>query len=363
MIYLDHAATSLPRLAPALEAWARGASLPTPGRGLSSAAMEASGALEEARASVRALCGFGAAVFTSGATHALNQAILGMRPRPTRVALDPLAHNAARRPCLAVGASLWTLPHDEVGRIDVARARREWIAGTELVVVGHGSNVTGLVQPVAALAELARAKGAKVVVDAAQTAGVLDLREALGHVSAVAFSAHKGLRGLPGAGALVVRDELELEPLFFGGTGSDALDDDMPADAPARFEAGTPNLPGALALGAAAAAFLETGPAYDVEATRAALLEAVSASGATIVGRGALPVVAFEGTALSPRELAEVLDRAFHIHVRAGLHCAPAAHRVLGTLARGGAVRISGGSATTSSDVLALKDALAAMAR
>jgi selenocysteine lyase/cysteine desulfurase len=359
VIYLDHAATGLPRRPEALAAAIEAAGLGNPGRGLHAVQRAAREELEAARQAVAALAGSGVVCFTSGATVALNQAILGWRPRPRCVAIAPLLHNAVYRPLRASGAALWPLPHDGCGRIDLARVAASWVAGTSLVVVGHGCNVTGLMQPVAELVELAHARQAAVVVDCAQTAG-LQVPLEVGAADALAWSAHKGLRALPGAGVLVVCGDAVLEPLLHGGTGFDAAAEEMPGELPQRLEAGTPNLPGIAALGrAAASARAET---WDWRGAAAALAEAVQRGGAVIVGRGELPIVSFRLPGVAPRLAEEMLDRACDIVVRAGLHCAPLAHRLLGTLAEG-TVRASAGSCTGPGELEMLGRALQEIAR
>lgn len=364
MIYLDHAATSLPRWPEAVQRAAAAAELPTPGRGHHHLQAGATEEMEKARRAVREVVGFGVVCFTSGATAALNQALLGLRPRPRTVGLDPLAHNALRRPAAELvrrGARCFVLPHDPNGRIDVDRLGAEWPPETDVLALTHGSNVTGLLQPVADVVEIAHKRGAKVLVDCAQTAGLLaPLADHVGPADAVAFSAHKGLRGLPGCGALALQPDLELEPLVSGGTGHDAEADTMPAEYPARLEAGTPNLPGIVAMGEAARLTLaRPWPWRDLGAH---LREALRSAGAVLVGEGKLPVVSFMVEGLRTQGIEEVLDRVYDVVVRAGLHCAPQAHAVLGTL-EDGTVRVSGGAATTVEDVTALCHAVCDVVR
>ncbi len=359
MSYFDHAATSIPRAPVALEAALRGAELANPGRGLHRLQRAAAAEVRSARQVVGALVPGTVVTFHAGATAALNQAIAGLRPRPRAVALGPMLHNAARRPALALGVPTWTLPHDADGVIDIARAEAEWASDTDLIVVGHASNVTGVGQPVEALCALARRKAARVVLDAAPTAGVWSLDVG---ADMVAFSAHKHLRSIPGTGVLAIRAGVELEPLLRGGVGFDAASDDMPAELPERLEAGTPNLPGILALGAAAGA----AESWDAATANAALTEVVRRADLRPLGRAgageALPVVSFEAPGQDPRATEEMLDRVFDITVRAGLHCAPSAHRVLGT-DQVGTVRVSTGATTTDAELEALGRALNDLAR
>ncbi|MEM6732909.1 MAG: aminotransferase class V-fold PLP-dependent enzyme, partial [Myxococcota bacterium] len=164
MIYFDHAATSLPRNPNALSQANEAAAFGNPRRGHHGLQARASTALDDARASVTALAGFGETAFLSSATHSLNQAIIGWKPKPLAVAIGPMSHNAIRRPVLRLGVPSWTLPHLDDGTIDLARLEECWEHGTGLVVLTHGSNITGLLQPVAQVAEFAQSKGAAVIV-------------------------------------------------------------------------------------------------------------------------------------------------------------------------------------------------------
>jgi selenocysteine lyase/cysteine desulfurase len=355
MIWLDHAATSLPRWGDAVEiaaALVRGA---TPGRGRHGPQLEAARALEQARRTVAEVVGGRIVCFGAGATFALNTAIAGWRPRPRRIAIDPWAHNAVRRPALRCGVPVWTLPVDRALRLDVVAAAREWPADLDLVVVTHASNVDGTVLPVAALVELAHRRGAAVVVDAAQTVGTVIPLD-VGDADAIAFSGHKGLRALPGTGVLALGSHVEIEPLVTGGTGEDALDDDMPACLPMRLEAGTPDLGGigALAVGAARAR------PWPWRERAAMLREVVEAAGFDVIGGRDLPIVGVVVPA--PGELEDALDRGYGITSRAGLHCAPSAHRTVGTFPTG-TLRISAGSTTTEADLAALGAALGELRR
>lgn len=359
MTYVDHAATSIPRSPAAVEAALRGAELANPGRGLHRLQRIAAEQVDDARRSVGELVPGMTVTFHAGATAALNQAIAGLRPRPRSVALGPMLHNATRRPAVALGVPLWTLPHDADGVVDVRRAEADWRSETDLLVVSHASNVTGVRQPVEALCALAKRKGARVVLDAAPTAGVWPLEVG---ADLVAFSAHKHLRSIPGTGVLAIAPDIELEPLVRGGVGFDAAADDMPDTLPERIEAGTPNLPGIVALGAA----VRTSGRWDVAAANAALTEVVRSAGLHPLGRlahtDALPVVSFEVAGHEPRAMEEMLDRIFDITARAGLHCAPSAHRVLGT-ERAGTVRVSTGTTTTDDELGRLERALVDLVR
>ena len=145
MIYLDHASTALPKREEAIHAASLAHALPSPGRGKHRWQLEAERCVETAREAVLALGAFEdhVACFTSGATHALNQAIRGVGA--TRIAVGPLAHNAVTRPIAAAEIDAWVLPSDDLGRVDLDAADAGWVEGTDWVVVTHASNVNGVI--------------------------------------------------------------------------------------------------------------------------------------------------------------------------------------------------------------------------
>lgn len=354
MAYFDHAATGLPRCSYAKAAAVDAFDRPSPGRGHHAGQKASQAILDAARAAVGALFPAHAhVVFTSGATAALNQAILGLVPRPRRIALDPMLHNAVRRTVLSLGVPVWILPCNPHGRVLPDRLARSWAPGTDLVVLTHASNVTGIVQPVEEIVAFARRQRAKIVVDAAQTVGAIALG-GLRDCDMLCFSGHKGLRSLPGTGALVVKDGLVLDPRVWGGTGSEALPKTMPLEMPARLEPGTPNLPGIASLGAAARHHV---PWPSLSVARR-LQQIIQRAGFLPLVLGELPVVSFQVPGVPCDKAGEFLDKKAGLQVRTGLHCAPAAHEVLGT-SPAGTVRISAGSTTTDTEFDALVRGLA----
>ncbi len=309
--------------------------------------------MDAAREAVSRLTGGGRnVVFCAGATAALNQALLGVLPKPSLVGVDRMMHNAVRRPLAYRGSPLLLLPCFPNGRISVDAVRAWWPTGMDTLVLTHASNVTGVVQPLAELVEVAHQRSAIVIVDAAQTVGTLS---PLGLVDAdlVAFSGHKGLRTLPGVGCLLVRDGIDLDPLVRGGTGGEALPAHMPARIPERLEAGTVNLPGIASLGAAARAYQP----WDAPGLALHLHEIVRSASFMPVAQGALPVVSFQAPGWGCDEAGAFLDERWNVTVRTGLHCAPQAHLHLGTCPAG-TVRVSAGSVTTRADLEQLAAAL-----
>lgn len=364
-VYLDYAATSALRPEAVVEAVAAylrevGA---TPGRAGHHRSVEAGRVVLRCRRALAELFGIpgdpGRVTFQPSATHALNTALLGLLRPGDRVVRTAYDHNAVRRPVAALrarGVEEVVLSGTPEGGVELEEAERA-LAGARLLALPHASNVLGSVLPVAALAERARAAGALVLLDAAQSAGHLPVDvEALG-VDLLAFAGHKGLLGPQGTGGLWVREGVEPEPLVAGGTGGSSLPEEMPAALPDRLEAGTLNGPGIAGLLAGVRFLLERGVegAHAREAElKARLRRGLAGVGGVRVRTPAAPggvgIVAVTTERVAPHELALRLDREHGVLVRAGLHCAPEAHAVLGTL-EGGAVRFSVGWATTEEDV------------
>jgi selenocysteine lyase/cysteine desulfurase len=312
----------------------------------------------------------GRIAFQLNATHALNTALHGVLRPGDRVVRTSYDHNSVRRPVAAlarIGVGETVLPGFSDGHFDLDEAERA-LAGARLLVLSHASNVLGTVAPVAELAERAHAHGALVLVDGSQSAGHLAVDvEALG-IDLFAFTGHKGLLGPQGTGGLYVREGLEIEPMFAGGTGGESGPDGMPESMPDRLEAGTQNGPGIAGLLAGVEWVLARGVETLHEQQRG-LKARLRARLGEIDGVRLLSPSAPEGVGivtvtlevLEPSELAGRLDRDFGVMTRAGLHCAPEVHRILGTEASG-AVRFSLGWATTEAEVDRAAEAVAAVA-
>ena len=376
-VYLDYAATAAVRpdaVADAVAAYLRGIGA-TPGRSGHRRAVEAGRVAFRCRRALAALFGApgdpGRVTFQLNATHALNVALAGLLRPGDLVVRTAYDHNAVRRPVRALaarGVREAVLSGTADGRVDLDEAER-LLRGARLLVLPHASNVLGCALPVAALAARARAAGALVLVDAAQSAGHLPVDvEAMG-IDLLAFTGHKGLLGPQGTGGLWVREGIDLPPILFGGTGGDSDAPDMPASLPDRLEAGSQNGPGIAGL----LAGVEWIAARGVDAVHRRESEMKARLRA---GVGAIPRVRVlspadpDGVAtvtmvierMDPAETARRLDRDFGVLVRAGLHCAPESHAIMGTKA-GGAVRFSAGWATTEDDVDRAVAAVAALAR
>ncbi|MCU0304988.1 MAG: aminotransferase class V-fold PLP-dependent enzyme [Thermoanaerobaculales bacterium] len=369
MIYLDHAATAFPKAPGVVEAVARflDNEAGNPGRGGHRLTVAASRAIEAARTEVAGLLGGDPerTLLGPGATHWLN-AVLAGRLRPgDRVVTSALEHNSLMRPLrrleLERGLEIVVVAGSDPDGVPDAEAFRAAVAAapTSLVAVNHASNVTGAVLPVAEIA--AAVAPTPVLVDGAQTAGSLPLDiDRLG-VAAFVCSGHKGLLGPPGVGVLLLAEGFHLEPLVLGGTGSRSESEEMPEHLPDRLEAGTPNGPGIAGLGAACR-WLADRDVSAVAAHERRLIGRLADGLAGIAGvslhgwrdgASRVGVLSFTVAGSDLGELAARLDRGHGICLRAGLHCAPAAHRRIGTFP-GGTLRAGVGPFNTEADIDAL---------
>jgi selenocysteine lyase/cysteine desulfurase len=225
--------------------------------------------------------------------------------------------------------------------------------------VGHVSNVTGTAEPISAIGSLCRRKGIPFLVDAAQSAGSVPLDVKADNIDLLAFPGHKGLFGPEGTGGLYIRPGLKLATIREGGTGSRSELKNQPDDIPSRYESGTANVPGIAALGEGIRFVMDTGieKIRKHEAALASrLLEGLSAiQNVTIYGPPPgperNPVISITIKGIDPASAAMILDQSFGIAVRSGLHCAPCAHELLGTLKSGGTIRLSPGYFNTEAEI------------
>lgn len=364
-VYLDYAATSAVRPPEVAEAMVRylhdvGA---TPGRSGHRWATEAGRTVLRCRRALASLVGApgdpGRVTLHLNATHALNAALAGVLRAGDRVVRTAYDHNAVRRPVAALrarGVRETVLTGRPDGTLDLNEVEAA-LAGARLLAVPHASNVLGTALPLAALAERAHAAGALLLVDAAQSAGHLPLDVQRMGIDLLAFTGHKGLLGPQGTGGLWVREGVEVGATLFGGTGGDSDSPDMPALLPDRLEAGSMNGPGIAGLLAGVEWLAARGVAA-AHAREAALKGRLRERLAEIPGVRLLSPPAPDGVGIvtlavdgmDPAEAARRLDRDHGVLCRAGLHCAPESHALLGTLGTG-AVRLSVGWATTEEEV------------
>ena len=366
MIYLDHGATSFPKAPGVTGAVSQflDHEAGNPGRGGHRLTVAASRCIEAAREDIAELLGGDPerTLFGPGATFWLNTVLATRLGPDDRVVVSALEHNAVMRPLRALAASrgveVAVVQGDEPDGLpdpDAVRAAVD-AAPTTLVVVNHASNVTGAVLPVAEIA--AAVAPIPVVVDGAQSAGSIPVDAAALGAAAFVCSGHKGLLGPQGIGVLLLADGFEVEPVIRGGTGSRSESEEMPEHLPDRLEAGTPNGPGIAGLGAACRWLTERG-VESIAAAEARLAQRL-ADGLRDIDdvrlhgwRDGAPhtgVVSFTVGGADNGTIAAGLDREHGIMLRPGLHCAPAAHRRLGTFPDG-TLRAGIGPFTTDDDI------------
>lgn len=409
-IYFDHAATSWPKLPAAVEAAFKfvqecGA---TTGRGTYSSAQTAQNWLSEARLAVSKLVNSNpnCIAFCTSGTHALNAALCGWLQPGDHIVTTAIEHNSllrplasiARRTCSDVVSQL-VLPaasgvaedlidvvnncdeaHFEESKVDTSESELITLSiapcderglvsadaiaalvrpNTKLIAVGHASNVTGTVQPLQAISQIAAKHSARLLVDASQTLGYLPIDMKLLKIDLLAAAGHKGLRAMPGTGILAVTPEMraQLQPLLTGGTGIASEQIDIPPTWPMNVEVGNLNLPAIVSLAIAAQQADTTRPwLISLKRLHGGLLQL---PGVTVygientseVGVRTIPVISITVEGWDIHDLANVLDANYGIETRAGLHCAAKIHEHIGTVATGGTLRMSLGHGTTFDEV------------
>ena len=377
-VYLDQAATSFPKppcVADAMAAYITqvGANV---NRGVYGTAQQAERTVLRLRQRLCALFDFDDpthVVLTPGNTWGLNLVLGGALHPGDHCIVSAMEHNAVMRPLHRLagqGVTFDRIPCDEEGFLDLTALEKLFRPNTKLVVLAHASNVSGTLQDAAAVGRICAAHGVPFCLDAAQTAGHLPLSFKELGLAALSVPAHKGLMGPQGLGALLLAPDFAkaLDPYVTGGTGSASDSEEQPGYMPDKFEPGTQNLPGIYGWEAALAYLAEIG----VETVRA---HDVAISRRFMEGLSTIPGVALKGPKDPERrvgvfsldfagrdnaEVAYTLENQFGILTRCGLHCAPAAHKTLGTFPRG-TVRFSTGWFTSEADIDAALAAIRAV--
>jgi cysteine desulfurase family protein len=377
-VYLDNAATSYPKPSEVHDRMRTfllefGAN---PGRGSYRMVHEVERQMAEAR---RVIAEFFNApdparvIFTLNATDALNMGLKGLLGQGDHVVTSTVDHNSVIRPLNRM---------EREGMITVTRVRPDGHGvvspgavaaalqpGTRLVALLHGSNVSGALLPVGEIGQLTRQRGISFLVDAAQTAGVWPVDIRAMNIDMLAIPGHKGLLGPAGTGALILGEGVELKAWREGGTGGNSAHPVQPEEYPHHMEAGTLNTPGIAGLVAGIRYIERRGiddiRSHDLELVRR-IMEAL-ADHAKLRFYGPppsaerVPVIAFNVEGQTPDEVAGILDASFNIGVRAGLHCAPGAHREMGTFPLG-SVRASPGPFTQPGEIDRLVEAIRSIA-
>lgn len=367
MIYLDNAATTWPKpetVYQAVDSCLRQCS-GNPGRGGHSSAREATHILYEAREALALLFNIDNPtniVFTYNATDALNMAILGKLRSGDCVVTTTMEHNAVARPLKyleTMGVKVITVPCDHTGKLDLVSMERSLRSGVQAIVMSHASNVTGTIMPIFEVGQLAAKYQTCFIVDAAQTAGVEDIDVVSCNIDILAFSGHKGLLGPQGTGGLYIREGCAITPLRYGGTGSFSEFDIQPDFLPDKLESGTLNTPGIAGLLEGINFINEIGihniRTKEGQLAQQCIMGLKKIKGVVVHGpelaHHRTAVVSFVIKDMDSNLVAHRLDQEFGIACRAGLQCAPWAHRSIGTL-KTGVIRFSPGYFNTTDEIV-----------
>lgn len=368
MIYLDNAATSFPKPLNVTEKVKDilSVGIGTPGRGNHITAAKATFGVSNVRGSFRDFFNLledFRVIFTYSATDALNMAIKGFVNKGDHVVITHTEHNSVSRPLKAMERdgyiSLDIAPCDEFGYVIVDEFRKLVTEKTKLVVVCHGSNVTGALQPIETLGQIVREKGSYLLLDAAQTAGVVPIDMRNMPIDMLAAAGHKSLYGLQGTGLLVLGERIfKLRPFREGGTGFDSQSECQPVNWPEAYESGTHNVPGILSMGEGLNFIKETGikAIAEKEAAHIEKLWDYLSNFDNIKLYGPSPdmprtaVLSFNVLGWDAEDVGAVLNQNYDIHTRTGLQCSPLTHQLLDTFPVG-TVRLSPGYFTTEKDI------------
>jgi len=300
-------------------------------------------------------------IFTPSVTYSLNMLLQGFLTKGDHIITTPMEHNSVMRPLYvlaAAGITYDTMSFSKDGLLNVDSIIPLIRNETKAIVMLHASNVCGTIMPIQEVADICSRYKIKLIVDAAQTAGVLEIDAS--NIDALAFTGHKGLLGPQGIGGFVIKKEFadEIPPIITGGTGSFSHNFTQPKILPDKFESGTINLPGIIGLKKAVEYIKSVGVnkiyKKEMELTSAFISEVQRIGSAKIIGNKCIAnrvaVVSLDFPDKDNAMVAASLDENFGIMTRCGLHCAPSAHKTLNTYPHG-TVRFSFGYFNTMDDV------------
>jgi len=373
-IYLDNAATSYPKPQTVIDSICNfminiGA---TSGRGAYEKAIQSDMLVYQVRKSIAKLFNFNdpkKVIFTSNITESLNLVLRGILKNGDHVITSTIEHNGVWR-CLKtlerdIGITISNVPCSKEGVTNPIDIENLFCETTKLVVFNHASNVLGTVQPIKEIGQICKSHKVPFLVDCAQTAGVYPVDVVDDHVDLLAFTGHKGLLGPMGTGGLVVNCDIDITPLKAGGTGGDSAYEYQPDYYPNRLETGTLNVPGIIGLGEGIKYIQQIGVKNIHEKekilTNYAFDRLKEIADIQIYGpkdsEKIIGVISFNMKDIVCEEVAFKLDQDFDIMIRAGLHCAPGAHELIGTK-KVGTCRLGIGYFNEKEDIDALVEAL-----
>ena len=287
-------------------------------------------------------------VFTPSITYSLNYVIKGLLKPGDHVIVSSMEHNGLMRPLVQMahqGVSFDAAQADRDGVLDPQKVEDLIRPNTRAVMMLHASNLCGTMLPIQQVGEICARHGLIFVVDTAQTAGVFPIDMEKMHIDALCFTGHKGLRGPQGVGGMLLRDELcsQMTPLISGGTGSRSDSEEVPDFMPDRFESGTMNLPGIAGLHRALT-YLEEYGMENIARQELAICQrfidgALTLPDTRVVGKlttqDRAAIVSLDFQKMDNAEVSFLLDNQYGVMTRCGLHCAPRAHKSLGTFPQG----------------------------
>lgn len=300
-------------------------------------------------------------IFTFNATESLNLGIKGILKPGDHVITTSMEHNSVLRPIKHLegfGVESTIVYGDSKGIVDVSQIEDAIKPNTKLIVTTHVSNLTGTIMPIKEIGQVAKKNQIYYLVDGAQSAGIYNIDVEEMNIDLLAFPGHKGLLGPQGTGGLYIKDNLSIESIFQGGTGSASSSLIQPDICPDKYESGTSNGPGIIGLGAGIKYIMEKGieniRSHEEELTKHFIEEAIQIEGVKLYGpldikkQGA--VVSLNIRDIDSSEISYILDEEYDIAVRPGLHCAPLAHETIGTLDQG-VIRFSFGIFNTHEEI------------
>lgn len=372
-IYLDQASTSFPKAVGVIEVMTEfmkntGTNI---NRGSYEEAYETAGIVYETR---KQLCRFfdfeptmmnaRNVIFTQNITYALNLIIKGFLKKGDHVLVSSLEHNAVMRPLVQLNKrgliEFDRIPCKSDGGLEVEAIEGLIKKNSKAIIMTHASNVCGTIQPLKKVGEIAKKHHLKFIADSAQTAGVFPISMKEMHIDALAFTGHKGILGPQGIGGFLIRDNMaqEMDSLITGGTGSISDSEDTPDFLPDKFEAGTLNLPGIIGLHESLTYLERTGihkiRKKELDLTKEFIDGVLEINRVKVIGKvgteNRTGVVSVQTADFDEAELAFLLERKYNIMTRVGMHCAPSAHKSLGTFPKG-TLRFSFGYGNTKEEV------------